>query len=641
MATRRHPPIPKPSESLTRPPNILEFFQDWLHFQPSPYQTVLLKTLFGIPLVGGEWVIYQRATGRHRYYRLGFTEATIISGARGGKSILAAGIILYHAFFSQFVLTPTEQPPWAVIVAQDRNAAKGVVLTYLKRLVRGNPILLSMVAGGEAGLQADRIILSNGWTLGAFSSTDASAQGFRIAVAVLDECAYYAHGATMQNTDEEIQAMCQRGQIGMPPGSKRLIKISTPRGKTGLLFNDYSRWFGKDDPNHLVWRADSISMNPADVKPEELDILKESDEVRYRRYYLAEFGDDEAAFLAFQDIERARVPGRTQDLPPRSSTVYAGGVDSSGGTGRDNFTFCICHREVTPDGNVFVVMDLLRVWNRQGDHFDLNAVCDEIVTLCRRYGIDTVYGDNYAGGLAQDQIRLRGIKYDLPHQTTKVLHGAAPVSWREGPTLHRSELYLKLLPFFTLGNIEIHDDPALLRELQMLERNAGTDKIDHPTGLRDDRCSALATAVCMLVLNDDHPTPGARAVQGSSLTQALGYPNPIVPARLVGPRRVMKVKKIIDVLVEGDLCECGHYHHRAPNGIACAVFCTWCREKRPPVPLGLRPTEKKEVEVEEREHDLVESAKIKFAGHPAAPAGKNKLPNPMGGFVRGSGFSRW
>jgi len=53
MATRRRPPILKPSESPTRPPNILEFFRDWLHFQPSPYQTVLLKTLFGIPLVGG------------------------------------------------------------------------------------------------------------------------------------------------------------------------------------------------------------------------------------------------------------------------------------------------------------------------------------------------------------------------------------------------------------------------------------------------------------------------------------------------------------------------------------------------------------------------------------------------------------
>ncbi len=143
------------------------------------------------------------------------------------------------------------------------------------------------------------------------------------------------------------------------------------------------------------------------------------------------------------------------------------------------------------------------------------------------------------------------------------------------------------------------------------------------------------------MLNDDHPTPGARAIQGSSPTQAMGYPNPIAPSRLVGPRRVVKVKKLIDVLVEGDLCECGHYHHRAPDGIPCAVFCTWCRENRPPVPLGLRPTEKKEVEVEERQHHPVEAAKIKLAGHPAAPARKNKLPNPMGGFVRGSGLSRW
>jgi hypothetical protein len=50
----------------------------------------------------------------------------------------------------------------------------------------------------------------------------------------------------------------------------------------------------------------------------------------------------------------------------------------------------------------------------------------------------------------------------------------------------------------------------------------------------------------MLVLNDDdHPTPGAWAVQGSSPTQAMGYPNPIAPARLVGGRRAVKVKKLV------------------------------------------------------------------------------------------------
>jgi hypothetical protein len=104
---------------------VLDFFADWLHFRVSPFQRVLLKSVFGLPLHGPEeWGIYQRATGRTRYLRRPYAEATVISGARGGKSILAAGICLYKALFSALVLKDTDQSPWAVVIAQDRTAAQ-------------------------------------------------------------------------------------------------------------------------------------------------------------------------------------------------------------------------------------------------------------------------------------------------------------------------------------------------------------------------------------------------------------------------------------------------------------------------------------------------------------------------------------
>src|SRR6266545_7628729 len=124
----------------------------------------------------------------------------------------------------------------------------------MKQLIRANPALLARVKDGDAGLQSDKILLDNGWTLGAFSSTDASAQGVRIAVAVLDEVAYMP-GAGKENSDVEIVGMVRRGQIGLPDGVKLLVKISTPRGKSGVLYEDFTSYFSKEDPIHLVWKA--------------------------------------------------------------------------------------------------------------------------------------------------------------------------------------------------------------------------------------------------------------------------------------------------------------------------------------------------------------------------------------------------
>jgi hypothetical protein len=85
-----------------------------------------------------------------------------------------------------------------------------------------------------------------------------------------------------------------------------------------------------------------------------------------------------------------------------------------------------------------------------------------------------------------------------------------------------------MLPFFTLGTIEIPDHPVLVRELQMLERNAGTDKIDHPVGLRDDHCTVVSICCTMLTLNGDRPTPGVRAVHASPVG-AYARQTPIAP----------------------------------------------------------------------------------------------------------------
>jgi hypothetical protein len=54
----------------------------------------------------------------------------------------------------------------------------------------------------------------------------------------------------------------------------RLVKISTPFAKAGVIFDDFQRHFRTDSRDVLVWRAPSSLMNPAKIKAAELDRLQ-------------------------------------------------------------------------------------------------------------------------------------------------------------------------------------------------------------------------------------------------------------------------------------------------------------------------------------------------------------------------------
>src|SRR5262245_10491353 len=76
----------------------------------------------------------------------------------------------------------------------------------------------------------------------------------------------------------------------------RLLKISTPYMRSGVLFEDHKRSFGQDDPDLLVWLASSLLMNPS-LRAERLERARRLDPLRYAREYDAVFADDLEAFL--------------------------------------------------------------------------------------------------------------------------------------------------------------------------------------------------------------------------------------------------------------------------------------------------------------------------------------------------------
>jgi hypothetical protein len=234
----------------------------------------------------------------------------------------------------------------------------------------------------------------------------------------------------------------------------RLVKISTPYMKGGVLYEDFTRGFGQNDPDPLVWRASSLVMNPS-LHAARLEREQRLDPSRFAREFEGEFAEDVDAFLPVAWVDGAVMAGR-HELPPQNGLRYVAAVDPSGG-GADAFTLAIVHVE-GQGAERRVVQDVMRAWSRtRSDTVDLEAAVREIAALVKRYHLSTVYGDRYASGWVCERFRAEGLSYAEPQMRTR--------DNSEPSYLDKSTAYLEVQPLFSQGNIALLDHPQLTREL--------------------------------------------------------------------------------------------------------------------------------------------------------------------------------
>lgn len=456
-------------------PTIIEFATDpqLLGLSVSPAQATCLKTLYGLPLAPEEQEIWSRCTGRATYPGQAFGEATIIAGARAGKdSRIAAPIVLYEAVFGghERYLAKGERG-MIPLVAQDQRATR-IAFHYVKDYVTASPLLASMLIEEPLSLE---LRLTNRTNIVCFPSTQRSLRGWSIPVAVLDELAYFRLEGQV-DSDVEIQASLRRGMLSFP--SPRLIKISTPYMKSGVVYEDFQKYFSHDSPDVLVWRASSLVMNPS-LKAERLERERRLDPLRYAREYEAEFAEDLEAFLPSAWIEGAIVSGCYQ-IPPQDRVSYLAACDPSGG-GRDAFTLAIVHLEQAGDERR-IVQDMMKGWGGGAKGgVDLAGIVKEIAGLLKPYRLQEICGDKYAGGWVPEAFAREGLRY------------------REAP-MDKSAAYLHAEPLFAQGRLAVLDHPQLVRELRILERRprpGGKTLVDHPHGSHDDYANALCLAAAV------------------------------------------------------------------------------------------------------------------------------------------------
>jgi len=453
-------------------PTIIDFVTDpqLLDLSISKPQECLLRAIYGLPLPDDQMDTFYACTGRQSYSGAPFGEVTVLAGARSGKdSRIATPIAAYEACFAGHEKHLSRGEYGVIPLIAVNKEGTRIAFDYLRSYFLESPLLRSMLDGEP---YANEIKLKNRITIKCFPSSQGALRGWSIPVAVFDEVGFWRLEGSA-NSDEEIQSSTRRGMINFP--STKLVKISSPYMKSGLLYDDYKRYYAQDDEDVLVWMASSQLMNPA-IENSRLEAMRRKDPTRFEREYMAEFAEDLESFLLTAWIEAAIVQGR-YELPYAQGHKYAAGCDTSGlggGKNPDAFTMSICHQE-----NDVIVQDYLRGWKKSRNaDLNLESIVGEIAAILKEYRLNQIHGDKFAAQWPVEQFKKVGVIYN---QTPEP----------------KSFYYLATEPMFATGKIEILDNPELHRELKMLERRAragGRTLIDHPTNRHDDLSNALAIA---------------------------------------------------------------------------------------------------------------------------------------------------
>lgn len=423
-----------------------------------------LKVLFGLPLGSEELILYRTCTGRQKAPESPLKEFWCIIGRRGGKSFIAAVVAVYLALFHDYkeYLGPGEVGVIQIIAA-DRSQSQ-VILRYIKGILRGNPVFAQYIANEVR----ESVELTNRIVIEVMSCSFRSIRGRTVVCSLFDEIAFWrVEGA---NPDREILS-ASRPSMATIPNSK-LIVISSPYSRSGVLYEVHRDYYGKDDPEILIWRSPTRLMNPT---ISELFIEREAkkDPLAARAEWYAEFREDIEEFLSLEAIEACCVLDGTL-APDIMRHQYLAFTDPSGGRA-DAFTLAVGHK-----GEKFTV-DLLRAW--EPPLVPESAVGD-IVEILRQYNITRITGDRYGAAWVSTAFEKQGIQYEVCQK-------------------NKSDLYLSLEGQVNTCALELPNSKQLITELRALERRrgkSGRDVIDHPPRGRDDRANAVA-GICFEGIN--------------------------------------------------------------------------------------------------------------------------------------------
>jgi Terminase large subunit, ATPase domain len=445
--------------------NIIEFVTRLKLVEPGGLtlgHRTFLKSLYGLELDAAELEFYCRATGRKTYLAREHREITAIIGRRGGKTRLAALIAVYEAIRDHKL--PRGERAFILVIAPVLKQAQ-IAFRYIRKYMNLSPELSNLVVK----VRKSEIELRNGITIACQPCSQITVRGDSVICAICDELGFWKHEETAANPEREVIAALRPAMATLT--NTKLIKISTPNRKEGILWDDFRE---RESLDYLVWQASSKEMNP--TIPD--DFLKEEERKNkedFRREYLAEFTDSVLGWITWEILEPCVVRG-CREFPRVSNGTYVAAVDPA--FSNSDFGFAILHRS----DNGHITVPFAARWT--GTHnapLNLESVSTQINDVLQRFGINSLVGDQHCFPILREHFEKSGVYY------REFSFG----------THTRASIYGNLRQLMTQQKISFVDEPELLRQLRSLEEiKAPNGNIDirPPRSLKDDMTIAVAVA---------------------------------------------------------------------------------------------------------------------------------------------------
>jgi hypothetical protein len=469
---------------------------------------VFLAALYALPMTPEMLLTYQQCTGRTAPPTVAALEGWLICGRRAGKSFIMALNAVFIACFGEYRkhLARGERGT-VLVIATDRRQARNII-RYIRGLLEGIPMLKRMVERETT----ESFDLKNAVTIEVAAASFKSVRGYTIVAALCDEIAFWPSEDAAEPDFAILDAL--RPAMATIPSAK-LLCASSPYARRGALYDAFKRYYGKDDTNVLVWKADTRTMNPT-VPRAIIDQAFERDPASASAEYGAEFRSDIAQFVSREAVEACISP-QVLERPRVPGVSYQAFVDPSGGSS-DSMTLAIGHQQLTPDNKRGIgVLDVVREIRAP---FSPEAAVAEFAQLLQSYGIRFVRGDRYGAQWTQESFKKVGIEY-------------------RPADLAKTEIYRDFLPRLNSGEVDLLDNQRLVTQLLGLERRTargGRDSIDHPPGGHDDLANAAAGALVYL-LSEKHQTPVAMFSTYSAFAPRIErsrFDGPILEGDLAG-----------------------------------------------------------------------------------------------------------
>jgi hypothetical protein len=395
---------------------------------------VVAKAIFAEPLTKEETEFFKSIAGDRDPPKRRPREVWLICGRRAGKDSFVSALAAYYASAVDYsgILRPGEKASIQCLACNKKQAQ--IVLGYAKAYFYRQPLLNRLIANDVA----EGLDLNNAAEVRIYTNNVSSVRGPACALVICDECAFYADDDSASASAKEVYNAAIPSLATL---NGMLIGISTPYKKSGLLYEKFTRHFGKDDPDVLVIVAPSLTLNPT-LDRDWIAQQIESDPEANNSEWLATFRSDIGSLIDPEIVRGLVISGR-HELAPVSGIDYTAFTDPSGGSA-DSFTLCIAHCEKENTAVVDVIREIR-------PPFSPENVVEEYSQLLRNYRVSTVYGDRYAGQWVAEQFAKRDVRYEASDRTT-------------------SELYLELVSILNSGRVELLDNKRCISQLIGLER---------------------------------------------------------------------------------------------------------------------------------------------------------------------------